>query len=75
LPPGWCPFPAMNEFLLPPPARAQDLREDLSGIFSVHMISTTGAPLSARRGGYPLAYPPVYAQLIHRLPGVIKKIP
>ena len=38
--------------------------------FSLHKMSTERQWLSARYGGYPLAY----AQLIHRLPAVIQRV-
>src|SRR5580704_10288726 len=69
--PGWCPFLAVSAFLSPLLAAAQRARYNSFRFFSVHTISTECAPLSAPADGYPPAYPPVYAQLIHRSLDVI----
>ena len=69
--PGWCSFPAVNAFLRPlrPPRKSR--REFILTFFRVHMMSTEFRWLSAYRRGYPRPY----AQLIHRLPDVARRVP
>ncbi len=64
--PRWCPFPAVKVFLRPSPASRKSPPEFISGFFPVHTFSTKFRALSAHRSGYP----PPYAQLLHRSPGV-----
>ena len=67
--PGRFPFPTVKVFLLLSPAVAQESAGIHFKFFGVHMVSTEYRRLSARYGGYPLAY----AQFIHRLPNVIHR--
>ena len=69
--PRWCLFPAVKVFLRPSIASRKSPPEFISGFFPVHTFSTKFRALSAHRGGYP----PPYAQLLHRSPGVTQRIP
>jgi hypothetical protein len=68
--PGRFPFPTVKVFLLLSPPSRKGLREFILGFFGVHTISTEGPRLSARCVGYP----PAYAQLIHKLHNVIRRV-
>ena len=68
--PGRFPFPTVKVFLLLSPPSRKGLREFILGFFRVHTISTEGPWLSARCVGYPRAY----AQLIHKLHNVIRRV-
>jgi hypothetical protein len=65
-PPGWCPFPTVRAFLLPPRMPRKSLKSIISGSSAIHTVSTKGRQLSASVAGYP----PVYSQPVHKLPGV-----
>ena len=69
--PGWCPFPAVKVFLLPPRGPRKSLREFIASFFCVHILPTECGRLSARNQGCP----PPYAQPVNRLPGVTRRIP
>ena len=71
--PGRFPFPTVKVFLLLSPIVAQGYAGIHFEFFFVHTISTEYRRLSACLRGYPLGYPPAYAQLIHRLPTVIRR--
>jgi len=69
--PGWCPFPAVNAFLRPLRPSRKSRREFILTFFRIHTMSTESRRLSAYRRGYPRPY----AQLIHRLPDVARRVP
>ena len=54
--PGWCPFPAVKAFLLPPRAPRKALRPAISCFPLSTKESTESRQLSAFHGGYPRVY-------------------
>ena len=69
-PPGWYPFPSVRYFYCTGGMARKGLRENSGEFFYIHTMSTAGAWLSAVIHGYP----PVYAQPLHRLPEVTRRI-
>ena len=61
--PGWCPFPTVTAFLLPPRAPRKALRPAISCFPAIPKESTESRQLSAFHSGYP----PFYSQPAHRL--------
>ncbi len=59
--PGWFPFPTVRVFLLLFPGSRKSLRQFILSF-----------PLSTRNPQTDSGYPPVYTQLIHKLPNVIQ---
>jgi hypothetical protein len=53
--PGWCPFPTVRAFLLPPRTPRKSLKSIISGFSGIHTVSTERTQLSAPDGGYPPA--------------------
>jgi hypothetical protein len=72
--PGWRPFPTVNVFLLPSPGSRKSLPEFIFSFFSVHTLSTECRWLSACHNGYPPAYAHLIHKVVHRLPGVTRRI-
>ena len=69
--PGWCPFPAVKAFLLPPQAPRKALRPVISCFSAIHEGIHRNRQLSAFHSGYPR----VYSQPAHRLPDVSRRTP
>ena len=68
--PGVVPVSIGEAFLLYRRMARKGLRQNSGKFFSIHTMSTEGGRLSAVIHGYP----PVYAQPLHRLPEVTRRI-
>jgi hypothetical protein len=70
-PPGWCPFPTVKAFLLPPRTPRKSLTSIISGFSAIHMVSTERMRLSAPYDGYP----PANSQVVHKSRRVTPRTP